>query len=1016
MKFKRQTQYRTNRSLLACALASCMLISAPHALAQSTGATIRGQVSADSAPASGATVTATNTATGLTRKVQSAANGGYFIGGLPPGTYRIDTTANGKTSTQNITVQVGQTATLNLGVGGVAETAAPGEATNLETVSVTATAAVETKTSEVATYVTQRQIQALPQSSRNFLAFADTVPGMVFETSVGGTTKLRSGSQSANGVNVYIDGVGQKGYTLSGGIGGQNDSAGNPFPQLAIGEYKVITSNYKAEYDQISSAAVTAVTKSGTNEFHGDVFMDINKVRDWRSATPVEEEEGAKTKSIEKQYGAALGGPIIKDKLFFFVTYEGKDFTRPRLVHAEDAVASSLGDLTPELASHMGSTSVPFNEDLWFGKLTWQAGDAHLVELSMKRREEQEITDVGNGPNTPSFGKAKNNDSDRFDLRYQYSGENWLNDAHITYEDEAFNPRAVGNDIGKEIVGWTQGVEPRRLGTYLKLGGGADYQDKGQRGIGFQNDLTFTGWEKHTIKMGVKYKQVTLNSFEQQPYNPLFRYDLQENLTGGNTALADFIPYEVQFAPDYSGNRNIESKNKQYGIYIQDDWEVTDKLMLNIGLRYDYETSSSFEDYVTPPDVVAALRSWDNINKNLHPNVGYDIEDYISNGHNRKPFKDAWQPRIGFSYDLFGDQRHVIFGGAGRAYDRNVFDYLALERSKGAFPSYTFQFNTPNHPCAVGTGNCFAFDPALYNRDYLYSQIAGPTRTGGEVDMIKNDLKVPYSDQFSLGMRNSFKLFGNDWNSSVALAYIESHDGILFTLGNRREDGSFYPAGASFGNAPWGFALPGYGNLILANNSVETRIGQLLVSLEKPFTRESPWGVTVAYTYSDSKENRGNAAANDEHYSFDYPNLDDVAFVRSVGISKHRLVATGIAEYWGVQFSAKLTLATPPGKDGLNCSRTPEGAPGCGAGFFDTYYFDDARQRQLDIAVQKEWKMSENMKLRVRGDVFNVTNDHSYINYDAGNKGTNPNFGKRSNDQILADLPRTFKLSFGLSW
>ncbi|WP_293716658.1 TonB-dependent receptor [Stenotrophomonas sp. UBA7606] len=1001
------------RKLLSCALASCLLLGAAPVFAQSTGATIRGQVMADSAPAAQAQVTATNIATGLTRSVQSTANGGYSLAGLPPGTYKVDVNAGGKTTTQNITVAVGQTATVNLGVGGVAETAG-GAATTLDAVQVTAQAVVETKTSEVATYVSQRQMEALPQASRNFLAFADTVPGMVFETRSNSTSQLKSGAQSANGVNVFIDGVGQKSYTLAGGISGQTQSQGNPFPQLAIGEYKVITSNYKAEYDQISSAAVTAVTKSGTNEFHGDFFWDKTGIRDWRESTPIEDKQGFKNPSGETQYGAAFGGPIVKDKLFFFVTYEGKEFERPRTVRTDDSVNGAA--LIPELAQYLVSTSVPFNEDLWFGKLTWQPGDAHLFELSTKRRSESEITDIGNGTNSVQSGKTNDNDSTRYDLRYQFNSLNWLNDAHLTYEDDTFNPRAMYLTNGQRYAAWTQGPNPSEIGTFIHLGGGADFQNKGQKGWGFQDDLTFMGWERHTIKMGVKFKSIDLNSFEQQPYNPQFRYDYYANLQAGNTSVADMVPYEVQFAPSYAGARNIESKNKQYGIYIQDDWDVTDKLQLNLGLRYDYETSSSFEDFVTPQGVVDALRGWANVN---NPNVDYDYNDYISTGKNRKPFKDAWQPRLGFSYDLFNDQRHVIFGGVGRAYDRNVFDYIALERSKGAFPSFTYRFNTPNHPCDVGVGNCIAFDPSYYDRENLYALIAGPSRAGAEVDLINNDLKVPYSDQVSLGMRNIVQVGGQDWNTSAAVAYIESHDGILFTLGNRRADGSYHGPGASFGSSPWGDPLPGYGNIIKADNGVETRITQVLLSADKPFTSESPWGVTLAYTYSDAKENRGNAANSDEHYSFDYPNLDDVAFVPSVGISKHRFVATGIVEYWGLQFSAKLTVASPPGKDSLNCYFVD----GCNNGYFETLYFSPSRQRQLDLAIQKEWDTGTDLKLRVRGDVFNVTNDRSYTNFNT-NRGDyqngvavpNPNFGKRSNDEILANLPRTFKLSFGLHW
>ncbi|HEY5971452.1 MAG TPA: TonB-dependent receptor, partial [Pseudoxanthomonas sp.] len=580
MKNRKQRNIRPARKLLTCALASCLMLGMAPAFAQSTGATLRGQVSADSAPATDAKVTVTNLATGLTRSVQANSSGGYSLGGLPPGSYRVDVTAGGQTSSQNVTLSVGQTATLNLGVGGVAETAA-GEATTLEAVTVVAPALLETKTSEVATYVTQKQINALPQSSRNFLAFADIVPGMIFDTKGDGSTQLRSGAQNSNGINVFIDGIGQKNYVLKGGIGGQDGSRGNPFPQLAIGEYKVITSNYKAEYDQISSAAVTAVTKSGTNEFHGDFFWDRSGTPDWRTRTPAEERAGgAKQPSGETQYGAALGGPIIQDKLFFFVTYEAKQFEIPRNVSLGGGVPFGT-PVPPDLIPLLGPSSTPFDEDLFFGKLTWQLGDANLIEFSAKRREEAEIKDIGDR-NTESYGKTNNNESTRLDLRWQWSGINWLNDAHITHEDEFFNPRAITIAPGINIQNPTGG-------TILNVGGGQDFQDKGQKGLGLQDDLTFTGWEGHTIKMGVKYKSVEINAFEQQPYNPQFRVDLIANQAVGNNSLDTFVPYSVRFGAPLPGvgDRNITTTNKQYGIYFQDDWEINEKLTLNLGLRYD---------------------------------------------------------------------------------------------------------------------------------------------------------------------------------------------------------------------------------------------------------------------------------------------------------------------------------------------------------------------------------------------------------------------------------------------
>lgn len=1009
---KAEPRYVARPSLLACALAACLGWAVLPAHGQTTGATVRGRVTAEAV--SDAQVTATNVATGLSRRVQAGADGSYVLAGLPPGTYRIEVNAGGLTASRTVTLQVGQTASLDLAPGEATPPA--GEATTLDRVLAVAETLPETRTSEVASYVSNRQIEALPQASRNFLAFADTVPGVIFETLPDNSTRLRSGAQSANGVNVFIDGVGQKNYVLKGGVSGQDSSSGNPFPQLAIGEYKVITSNYKAEYDQISSAAISAATRSGTNEFEGAFFWDYTSDQ-WRSATPAEEDSGSKIPSKEEQYGAFFSGPIVQDRLFFFVTYEAKEIDRPRTVRF-GTTAADPAFITDELLAYLGSANADFKQDMYFGKLTWQPGDAHLVELSAKRRDEVELTGIGDGPNVPSYGTHKNNDSTRIDLRWQWSGARWLNDLHLTSEDDFWSPQPVTFGPGRSIR-WTPPGNPTGSNdgdVLLNLGGGRDYQRKGQKGEGVQNDFTFFGIDGHTIKAGVKFKQVELESFEQQPFNPQYYFDLAENISAGRAAIDDFIPWRVDFgaALPGAGDRRIRSRSRQYGIYIQDDWEVNEKLTLNLGLRYDYEENPGFENFRTPAGLAAALRGWSNIHG---PNVDYDIEDYISSGGNRKPFKDAWQPRIGFSYDLNADQRHVIFGGAGRAYDRNLFDYLALEQSKNTFPSYQFRFDTPSHPCTVGVGQCLTWDPSYYDPDALAALVAANPNLGAEVNLINNDLKVPYSDQFSLGMRNVVPLAGVDWNTSVTLAHIRSHDGIVFTLGNRWPDGSFRNPGnpdATWGGQPWGFPIPGYGTLILADNGIETRLNQLLLSLEKPFSDESPWGVTVAYTFSDAEENRLRAGSDDEHYLFDYPNLDGQPFMRSTGTPRHRLVATGVYEIAGFMFSGKLTLESPRPLEAVNCYDAPS---------FDNCYFDPAvpdesiGYKQLDIAVQKTWDTRAGVRFRVRGDVFNVfnwANPTSYDTWRGGPGSPNPNYLDHNN--ATAWPPRMFKLSFGLDW
>lgn len=990
---------RPARKLLAAALLSCLaLAAAPAAFAQSTAATIRGQVTVDSAPAADARVTATNLASGLTRTVQSSATGGYSLAGLPPGVYRVDVTAAGRSSSQNVTVQVGQTATLNLAAGGVAETGPAGAAVDIGGITVTAPVMVETKTSEISNYVSNKQIQALPQASRNFLAFADIVPGVVFTTGADGSTSLRSGPQQSNGINVFIDGVGQKDYVLKGGVTGQDSSRGNPFPQLGIAEYKVITSNYKAEFDQLSSAAIVAVTQSGTNDFHGDFFWDYTSDK-WTSRT-VREEKGTATKpeSKNEQYGASFGGPIIMDRMHFFVAYEGKEFDSPRSI--TPGRNFTIEQLPPALQSlAREAISAPFQEDLFFGKIDWSIGDNHLVELTAKYRDEDELTNIG-GINTASYGTLKVGEETRLDLRYQYSAPNWLNDAHITYEDTTFGPSpatlANGYNLLVPRIGQEANANPD-MESVLNAGGGGDKQDKGQKGVAFQNDFTYFAVDGHTIKAGVKYKVIDISAFEQQPFTPQFRYDVLRSST---------VPFEVFFTASGTGFPTaVESRNTQLGLYIQDDWDVTDRLQLNLGVRWDYEQTPSYEDHVTPPELVAALQGYPNIN---NANVDYDYNNFISTGNNRKAFKDAFQPRLGFSYDLTGDQRHVVFGGAGRSYNRNQFDYLSFEQYRLAFQRYTYRFNTPGHPCTP-SATCFNFDPSFLDPATLAAQAAANPNAGTEVFLLNNDIKTPYSDQFSLGIRNSFELLGQDWNSSATLVHVRSHDGILFAVGNRRPDGAYAPPGITFGSGPFGFPLPGYGLFFLGDNAVETRLNSVLLSLEKPYTRESSWGMTVAYTYSDAEENRSRS----DIFTFDYPNLDNVGFIGATDVSKHRLIATGIADFLGMTASAKLTMASPPGNTNLDCFPS-----GCDTGGFNTYYFDDQKFRQLDVALQKEWDTGTDLKLRVRADIINVTNARNYTDFDnwrGFNQGANPTFGQRTGDGIL--LPtRTFKLTLGFNW
>ncbi|WP_333622490.1 TonB-dependent receptor [Stenotrophomonas indicatrix] len=983
------------RRLLSTALVSClMLAAAPNVMAQSANASLRGQVSGAQA---GAEVTATNVATGTVRRGTVRADGSYSLMGLDPGTYNV--VANGQT--QKITVTVASTATLNFSeaaAGGTGTTAA----TNLDTVNVVApTLLQEVRTSEVGKTVSLQQIQTTPQVSRNFLEFADAVPGMIFTRDAKGNTSLRGGATNSDGTNVYIDGVGQKSYVKGGGISGQSGSAGNPFPQLAIGEYKVITGNYKAEYGQVSSAAITAATKSGTNEFKGETFYRYTN-DSMRAMTPAERQPGkSKEESAEKEYGFALGGPIIQDKAHFFVTYEAKRFDLPVTIAPDGAVTPSAANLPADGAAGLGPASQPFQQDLIFAKIDFEPTDNDRIELTFQDRDETQ--QQFSGQTAKVHGKVVDNTDRRYALRWNHSGERFYNELMVTHE-EAFNnplPLNYGNGIIYTAPDFGDKNRNRPVEKTLVQVGAADAlssQVKGQKGWAIEDNLTLDGLQwagDHTIKMGAKYKQIDLYASDAAQINPQFFYTID------NPAFPSDIPYKAQFTKASTGVTGVASevraKVKQIGLFIQDDWQVNDHLQLNIGLRWDYEKNPVYTDFVTPPEVVKALNSQDpnapaGVSQTYAQTLalsGLNINDYISTGHNRKNFKNAWQPRLGFSYDVNADEQHVFHGGAGRSYDRDLFDNLALETTKLALPQPTINFRNPaTGSCMYGQPPCFDWNPNLLNGiENLQALLGSTSNEGMEVDLLNNNMKVPYADQFSLGMSNQF----GEWLTDATISRTLTYDGFAYTLGNRFNNGNFFDnqmlCGAdepTYGQ-PWGCNIPGFGSLIIGQQGIKTRSTQILLSAQKPYSKESGWGTSIAYTWTNARHNRNI----NEHYSFDRGTIGEYPTIKSNGAPRHRLVVTGSYDgFWGITFGGKLTLATPtPGNDwsciaqagNSNCMPTPAAGTPSGNGHFllGGKIFG---YRSLDLQATKTFKLAGDTELYARIDIINVLNFDNFSN------------------------------------
>jgi outer membrane receptor protein involved in Fe transport len=1011
MKQRNRNTTQPKRKLLTCALASVLMIAGGQALAQSSNATLRGKAEA------GAQVTAINTATGTKRQVTANTDGSYALVGLAPGTYKV--TSGGAERT--VTLQVATS--VNLDLGGAPVAAPAGDATTLDTVRVSAPPLQEVKTSEVGTNVSLKQINTVPQLTRNFLEFADTVPGMQFETDSNGQSKLRGGAQKTSAINVYIDGVGQKNYVLTGGVSGQDQSRGNPFPQLAIGEYKVVTSNYKAEFDQVGSAAIIAQTKSGTNEFSGELFTRYNNTS-MRQRTVSEEAAGReKQETKQNEYGFALGGPIIQDKMHFFFSYEAKDFVVNVNPVSVPTQWTSFEPFLPErIRSQLGPTTEPFNEDLYFGKLSWDIGENDRLELSAKVRDEEGLTGAGDRT-TNNAAKLNFNTDRRYDLRWMHYGESYVNEARLTYEDALFNPAAY--TIGNQSV-YTRGLAENDVLIFADSTSALSIQRKGQKGPAIQNDLTFSSFEwmgDHVIKTGVKFKSVELTQSENSAINPTFRYAVNDGTFTGIPVGTGAIPYQVNFNAPFDGASPIvTTKAKQYGIYIQDDWDVNDRLQLNLGIRWDYEEIPSYLDFQTPPEVLAALygqgtgTNSGGIYADQLRAGGINIEDYIGTGGNRKADKNNWAPRLGFSYDLSGDERWVLFGGAGRSYDRNLFDYMGLEQVKSALAGYEINF-VESSGCTPAPATCVNWDPRFLNGiDELYSLVNTNVRNG-EIDLLNNDLVTPYSDQYSLGIRGTV----GEWNTSATVAYVHSKEGFVFTLGNRYGNGAFF--GAPSWNAndiaqPWEHNPRGFGSLILGDNGIETKTTQLLLSADKPYTEESGWGFTAAYTFSRARGNRGG----DEHYSFDAATIGDYPFIDLKATPRHRLVLTGIYDLpWNITASAKVTLATPPPINGVAnwfeygslTAVEPLIVSTDAPGTFGT--------KQLDLSLSKRFDIAEDMGFEVRADMINVLNEENFSSYrtvwgTGGVYDPDTSFVTTGNGVTSYTPPRTLFVSARLTW
>jgi len=921
------------------------------AVGQTTTGSIRGHVRGpNAAPIAEAQVSLLNAEMGVTRGASTNTSGYYFIGGLRPGRYELSVRRLGFTPvTRTVDIGIAVATTVDLQIQEAA--------TQLTAVAVTAEAAQTTQTSEVGSNVTKEQIDNLPNFERNFLDIARLVPGVTAKAVNDQNKFLAAGGQPAEAVNVFVDGATYKNDVLRGGVVGQDASKGNPFPQAAVQEFRVITQNYKAEYQKASSAIITATTRSGTNRWEADVFgYAIGKA--YTARDPIVIRNGGPRPNYQRlQAGGSVGGPIARDKLFFFGTYEANFRDQPQNVVLGGSAPDAPPSLNPE--QYAGTFTSEFRGHLGFGKLTWIASERNTVDASINIRHETDFRGFGGQTSYEAAENLKVNVNTGV-VNWRYAGDRWLNEAQVNLQTFTWNPTPRN-----------AGLIQKQYVDIVTIGGREGGQKFDQTRLSLRNDLTRSGIQlggEHVFKMGGSVDFLSYDGEKNFFFNePRYRFRRNENW---------LTPFEAIFS---FGDPKISTDNTQVGFYLQDDWTPTRRLVINLGLRWDFETNMINNSYVTPQALADSLRgplnpllqvpqpqpSGPPVNVRVIDELG-GLDRYITTGKDDRPiYYGAIQPRVGLSYDLSGKSSTVLFGGFGIYYDRNYWNTLFDEQFRRQYRQGLRVCFQPQTGCiAVVPWNDRYFDPVQL-RTLSYA-------TAPEVFMVANDLKPPKTYQYSAGVRQEL------WSGLVTLSYngVRGYNGMNFVRGA--------------GNLP-----PNYSAVFVTDDRVKTWYDAMQLAYERPLRDQLRFGGSLAYTLALTKE-QGQSADIFWGFNARYPTVADLPKRRAPGDQRHNIVANGIARLpWEVLFSTVVSLGTGIAVNATDASEgfgayqqvpyvyQPPTRPFLGIGHVFNY-------QNMDLRLEKWFTFTQGQRVSLSADLFNVFNSRNYGCY---NTTINPSSG-----------------------
>jgi hypothetical protein len=783
-------------------VAACLVAVTP-VLAQQGVAAISGRVTDEQgAILPGVNIVVTNEETGVFREATSSSEGTYSVPQLTPGRYKAVATLTGFRTLERsgLIVQVGNTLTVNLvlALGGIEETVTVAGQSPL----------VDTTSARVGANIGTPEIAELPSMNRNYFAAVSLVPGVQFSpsTQMGNDTVTASG-QSPQGNNVTVDG----GYNIDDALGA-TAGAQVRTPVEAVQEFQVLTSMYDAEWGRASGIIVNAVTKAGTNQFKGVVFLSQASNALTAEDFIVKNNNLEKPTVTKRDWGGVIGGPVVRNKAHFFFSLERQvdNPTRTR-VFSQPSLNFSI------VEERSGwNTLIRFDHQV-NAQHTWairylreSAPQFPIVGARQTETSFQDETDLDEtlvGTLTSVFGNSKVNT-----LRIARTWEHW------------WHGNACSRALGFEREGLQSGCPPQLDNLTFLTQASTEAQGPWDDNYQIENHLSWFVPGKrgdHELKFGARYNYTELVRVSQINMNGTFRF---------NTDLF-FDPANPRTYPERLTIRQGEFeqfiKNHTVEAYVQDKWTFGGRTTLSAGVRYDLE--------IIPID---------------------ETDNPLFTGSKESPTDwNNFAPRIGLTHTLDTAGRTVLRGGYGIFYNRTVLGAIddAIEQSKFT-SSNVLQFPNDNADPGPSNGQ-FPTNPFLVNGPYLNRALLDqlfppgvPLRNAGVVVFDSPDRTQPYAHQFTVG-------FSRQMGAALAVSadYVAMRNKDMFlsrnlnpmVRANTSRTGPITRVDA-FGV----LGEPYLQQVWVMENTAEARYDGLNLSLEKRYANN--WSGRVSYSLSKS--------------------------------------------------------------------------------------------------------------------------------------------------------------------